>query len=314
LLSGKTFLVTGATGRIGCSLTERLEELGAKVLPLVLPAYPSVPEIVSWSAKTEPIPVSGSDDLENLPVPDHALHLHWWVDRTRPFSEQVVNELRWNVHDPSFLWEWLRKQPVPRFVNCSSIRIFGPKNQNPITRETEPLPVSPYGIAKLAGEKFLSAWFDDERTQVVHLRLGPVCSVGEHPSHLVSRLFSSAFEGERIQINSPRTVNLMHIDEAVDVLINAALTAPPGRYLAVTPERSIRDVAETFERLTGRTLDADHVDLAPGVPDPEFVSDLDSLRADWARVATLEEAITRIVEERTGSSTSSRPDGAGERG
>jgi nucleoside-diphosphate-sugar epimerase len=291
---GRTFLVTGATGRLGRDLTARLEELGASVLPLVLEGYPPLPKTLPWIARTRPIVVRGADDLAALPAPDHVVHLHWRVDRTRPFAEQVVRELEWNVGRPVFLWDWLRARgSVVSFVNCSSIRVYSHMNPGRITSRTEPRPATPYGVAKLAGEAFFDAYLD--KMAVTHLRLCSVCSFGEHPSQLMSRLAAGTFGEERVRVNAGHSVNLLYIDEAVDLIANAALLGRQGRFVIAAPPCPVTEVARTFEQLSGKRLDAEFVDLAPGVPDPEFESDLAAFRADWVRVTSLEEGMRKII-------------------
>lgn len=306
MLSGKTFLVTGATGRLGCELTTRLEELGASVLPVVLEGYPPSPKLAPWTAETQPMDVQSAKGLRELPRPDYVIHLHWKVDRSRPFAEQIVNELDWNVHRPAFLWQWLREQSVPRFVNCSTIQVFSALNDNPIASAVEPRPISPYGIAKLAAEASFVALFNESSTEVIHLRLCSVFSFGEHPSQLLSQLITSAFNGRPIRLNTGHTTHLIYIDEAIDIIINSALSVRPGRYLVTTPSRSIDEVAATFEKISGRTLNAEYVDLAQGAADPEFISDIEQLRADWVRVTPLDEAIARVIQLRSGASPTVR--------
>ena len=298
MLSGKIFFITGATGRLGVDLTSRLEELGASVVPVVLRGYPSRPKTLPWTARTQPISVTGPNDLKDLPAPDYAINLHWKVDRTRPFAEQIANEVRWNLTDFGFVWEWLGKRELLCFVNCSSIRVFSHLNKGEITSSTEPMPVSPYGIVKMMGEQFFTAFFEKGPTTVSHIRLCSTCSYGEHPSQLISRLMSSVFEGTRIQINTGHKVNLIYIKEAVDLLIQAALCRYPGRYLAVTPGKDVGEIAAMFERISGETLNAEFVDLEPGVPDPVFISDIDRLRDKWTRISPLEKAVAQILERR----------------
>ena len=300
MLSGKTFLITGATGRLGCDLTARLEELGASVHPIILEGYPIRPKLVPWIAESQPLEVRDKEALDALPRPDYAINLHWKVDRSRPFAEQIVNQLDWNVHRLEFVWQWLKDQSVEHFVNCSTIRVFSPLNDNPISSRTEPHPTTPYGIAKLAAEKFFAAFFSDSSTTVAHLRLCSVCSFGEHPSQLMSQLASSALDGARIRVNTGHSANLMYIDEAVDIIINAALLGNPDRRLAVTPSRSIDEIAKLFEGISGTALNAEYIDLVRGAIDPEFISDIDTLRADWVRVTPLHEAITRILQRWSG--------------
>jgi len=304
LLSGRRILVTGATGRLGTELCRRVEELGGEPIPLVLDGYPEHPKSGTWTAAAPPRPVRGAADLRGLPDPDAAVHLHWKVDRSRPFAEQVENEIRWNVTGPAFLWEWLRERAPRALVNVSSIRVFGPANPNPVRADDPPRPDTPYGAAKLLGEVFLDAWFG-ESAAVGHLRLGSVCSPAEHPSQLMSRLAASLVEGTRITVNAGHLVNLLDIQEAVDRILAAALLPARGRYLVVAPPRPVEVIARLMEAAAGSRLNADFTDLAPGVPDPEFISDLDRLGGDWIRKVPLETAAARILAARR-----TRPGGA----
>lgn len=297
MLAGKSFLVTGATGRIGADLVPRLEELGATVVPLVLPGYPREPGTVPWTAEAQPLPMFAPKDLRRLPPIDHVLNLHWKVNRSLSFSDQVQFEVTGNVLTPSFLWDWIREREVKSLVNCSSIRVFSPRNQSPVSFRTEPEPNTPYGVAKLFGEKFLSAFLAGASTTVSHLRLCSVCSYGENPAQIASRLAVSVLEGERIVINTGHRANLMYIDDAVDVLINCALSGENRPYLAVAPARTTDDLARLFEKTAGKPVSADYRDLAPGVGDLEYDSDLDTLRAPWTRVTPLEDAFARILEK-----------------
>jgi nucleoside-diphosphate-sugar epimerase len=292
MLSGKTFLITGATGRLGCALVSRLENVGAKILPLVCDGYPVRPKRVKWEARTESILLHEAACLQRLPAFDYVVNLHWQVDRQLLFSEQVQYELETNIHRLAFLWSWLSQQQVKRFVNISSIKIFSSLNQNPISSDTEPYPLSPYGIAKVTAEKFFDARFN-KLFPVVHLRLCSVASRGEHPSQLMSQLRGSAFENRRIQINQGHLVYLIYVEEAVDLIINAALKGQKRRYL-LTPEGvRVEDVAREFEEVSGRKLNVDFIDLAPGVEDPMFTSNINELRDVWTRrfsvVATMKE-------------------------
>ena len=109
MLFGETFLVTGATGRLGSALVVRLEELGATVLPIVCEGYPDKPKRVRWVAKSEPIIIRNEADLKRLPASSYVINLHWQVDRRLPFSDQLLYELGTNIHHLAFLWDSLSK-------------------------------------------------------------------------------------------------------------------------------------------------------------------------------------------------------------
>ncbi len=298
MLSDKTFLITGATGRLGYGTVTRLEELGATVLPLLLAGYPSGPKRVPWIAKSDPIIVNDVHNLSKLQAPEYVINFHWLTDRTLPYTKQLLYELDCNIHRIGFLWEWLSDKTLVRFINISSIKIFSHLNQNPISANTEPRPISPYGVAKFTAEKFFDAHFHESTFPVVHLRLCSVASLGENPSQLMSQLYASAFENRRIRINSGHTTYMIYIDEVVDLIINAALTADRPRYVVATSGESNDRIALKFEQISGCKINADYVNLTPGIPDPEFITDINKLRANWTRSVSLESMIKKIVDLR----------------
>ncbi len=294
-LDGQRFLVTGATGRLGCDLCPRLEQLGAEVLPLVLPGYAPEPKRMAWIGHTQPIVINQIEDLNRLPPPDRVINLHWQVQREKPFTAQLLYELDTNLHQLSFVWDWLKAHPPQSFVHLSSIKVFSHLNTHPINSHTEPQPITPYGIIKQATERFFDAHFADTQTQVSHVRLSAVASCGEHPSQLMSRLYASAFQDTSIQLNSGHSTALLYIDEAVDLMIQVALQAQQRCYLLTPPAIANEDIAREFERISERSLKAEYVDLMPGVSDAEFISDIPSLQADWVRSTSLSAMIEEFI-------------------
>jgi len=296
MLSGKTFFITGAVGRIGCATVHRLEELGANVIPLVFGSSPLKPKRVNWTARSYPIKVHNRNDLNKLPKPDYIINFHWNIDRMLPYTDQLVYEIDNNIHRVAFMWDWLLDKAIQRFVNISSIKVFSHLNQNPISAETEPRPASPYGIAKVAAERFFDAYFQNYSFLATHLRLCSVMSFGEHPSHLMSQLYTSAFKNKRITINTGHTTYIIYIDEVVDLIINAALIAEKKRYIITTSGITTDQVASTFEQISGHRINAEYKDLEPGKTNPIFVSDIEKLESEWIRYTSLESAIKKIIE------------------
>ena len=294
-ISHRKFMVTGATGRLGCEIVLRLEELGASVFPLVLPGYYSTPKRIVWNCKTKPIFVNDQSDLHNLPVPDYLINLHWKVNRSLSFSHQLLYELDCNIHRLEFLWNWLKGKSLKRFINLSSTKVFSHLNTNPIRASSEPRPVSPYGIAKKAAENFFDAVLCKSIFPVVHLRLCSVASYGEHPSQLFSQLILSALNRQKIKINVGHYSNILYIDDAIDLIINAALEAKK-RFYILAPERIKNDtIADVFKRITNSELNADYIDLIPGIEDPLFINDIQKLSAGWIRKTTLDKMIQKLI-------------------
>lgn|GEM_PF-1098199 len=295
MLSGSKVLVTGATGRLGAALTARLEELGADVIPVVMGGYPDLPKRIPWPARTVPLRVRGDDDLRGLPRPDLAINAHWEVRRDLSRAGQLAFEIDRNIRCLEGFWDWLARAGTRALANISTIKVYGHGHADPISSETEPRPSTPYGIAKLAAEKYLEAVFEGTGTAVLHLRLCSVMTAGGHPSQLVSQLAAGVVERKTVRINAGHLAYLIPIEEAVDLIIQAAAGGRGGRYNIVAPGIPNERVAALFGRIGGREVPAEYVDLEPGVRDPVYLSDIPRLRAPWTRRISLEKAVRNIL-------------------
>lgn len=299
MLQGKRFVVTGATGRLGCALVARLEELSAEVVPLVLLGYPTAPKRTRWVADASPIVISSRDELSKFGAVDHVIHLHWLVDRRRTPAGQLVFETDMNINQLGYFWDWVKTSPPRHFSNISSIRVFGPKNSETITRNTEPRPSTPYGIAKVAAEHFVDISVSGSETKVCHLRLPSTTSVGEHPNQLMTQLHASATWGKEITVNIGHRTHLMYIDDMVDCLVQASIVEIEGRYNLVPPGIDNREIAARFEGVSHKRLNANYLNITPGVDDLVYSSDLAMLDAPWMRHTSLEEIIAHFQTDAT---------------
>jgi UDP-glucose 4-epimerase len=284
MLEGKTFWITGSTGRLGVDLTHRIESLGGDVCPLVLGSYPAVPKRVAWKSKAKLLRVESREDLQKLKSPDYVIHCHWEVKRALPFLKQISYEVEHNIERLGFLWEFLADCEFKKFVFLSSIKIFGERNKEPISSQTAPLPSTPYGITKVMGEHFFDNYFQN-KTPVTHLRLSSVASPGENPTQLMSRLYQSAFQGEKIKIYSESMTYLYYIEEAVDLILSAALTPSETRYNLVPRGYKNREIAALFEEATGKKLNAEYIET-PG-SNLVFKPEPNPFHAEWVRSASL---------------------------
>ncbi len=297
LLKGKTYWITGATGRLGTEVSYRLEELGAEVVPLILPNHYPSPKRVKWAAKSSPIIVKNNSELASLPKPSHIINFHWLVNRSLSFSEQLLYEFKMNIHNNAFLWDWIKDKSIESFLHISTIKIYSHLNQGPILNTTEPRPVTPYGLIKFFSEKFFDAIFQGSAFRVSHLRLGSIASFGENPAQLITRLFNSAFNDKYIKVNINHKAHLIYIDDITDLIINTSLVNSERTYNLVSEGWLNEEIAKTFERISGRTLKVDYIDLYPDQKDLKFISDINELKADWIRKTPLELMIRKIIDQ-----------------
>ena len=297
MIEPRCYWVTGATGRLGCEVTTRLEELGARPVPLVLEGYSTMPTRWPWTAEAAPVPVASAGDLAALPSPDHVLNLHWCVNRDLDDEDELVHDIDRNIRGPAFLWEWLAASDCQRFVNVSTIKVFSHLNPSPVAADAEPRPDTAYGLAKLTGERYLDARFDGTSVTPIHVRLASLAAAGGYPTQLMPRLCDSAFGDRPMRINRNHAVHLLHVAEAADLLIAAALTDVGGPIVTAPPAKGVAEIARLFEAEAGVALDATYVEDASGTTDPTLCDNAEALYTDWTRRHNIEELVASIVRQ-----------------
>ena len=294
-ISNLTFLITGATGRLGTEICVRLEELGAKIIPVVFNNYDLEPKRVPWKAKTKPVRISSKFELNNLKVPDYVINFHWCVKRTLTFTEQLNYELYNSIFINSFFWDWLKNKNLKKFINISSIKIFSHLNKSPIESSNFPIPTSAYGMTKWFSERYFNLLFSSSNFNVLNIRLSSVASIGEHPSQLMSQLYMSGFQNKRIKININHYTNLIYINEAVDLIINASIGLDKSQMLLGGKRYENQEISKRFEQISNKKLNAEYVDFSPVIIDPDFKFENDIIVQDSVRKYTLDEMITELI-------------------
>lgn len=265
------------------------------MFPIILKGYPELPKRVEWKSKNKPIKIYFEKDLETVAIPDYVINFHWQVNRSKSFTDQLIYEINSNIFEHTFFWDWLRQVQPEKFINISTIKIFSELNQNPVSSSSIPKPLTPYGIAKVTAENYFNALYHQSKSKVINLRLGPVSSYGEVPSQLLTQLFNSVFIKKKITINKGHISNIMYINEVIDLIINSALSGNRESYLVVGEAYLNEHISKRFEEIAKGKLNAEYVNLHPGVSDPVFISDIDKLQSDWTRSYSLDSLIENII-------------------
>lgn len=280
---------------MGKEICQRLEELNATVIPVVLQGYPEKPKRIEWNSSGKPIRIYKKEDLKQLQIPDYVINFHWQVDRSKTFTEQLLYEINSNLYLQDFFWEWLKEKQPKKFINISTIKIFSELNHSPVSSSSTPKPLTAYGISKVTAENYFRALFHKTLTKVINLRLGSISAFGEVPTQLLTQLFNSAFNNKKITINEGHISNILYIDEAIDLIINSALTSDKENFL-ITGEGYLNEyICQKFEEISCRKLNAEYRNLNPGVIDPCYISDRERLQSDWTRSYSLESMIELII-------------------
>jgi UDP-glucose 4-epimerase len=173
--AGTAALVTGGAGFIGSHLVERLVSLGASVTVLDDLSTGSRENLGRVADRIELLPLELGEALGAgalLPSRfDFVFHL-----AANPYIPTSVDDpaldYRSNLAASFALLEALR--PLPRrpvLVIASSAAVYGDPSRLPIREQDPTVPISPYGVSKLAAERYLAVYASLYGLPALSLRL-----------------------------------------------------------------------------------------------------------------------------------------------
>ena len=155
-------LVTGGAGFIGSHLVEHLLSSGGRVTVVDNLATGSLENLAGVRSKVKVIVGDMGDLLQRQQIRvdayDYVFHLaaNPYIP---PSVERPAYDFALNLQNTFTLLEALRAAPhPPRLVNTSSAAVYGNPATLPI-KETDPtVPISPYGVSKLAAERYVAVY------------------------------------------------------------------------------------------------------------------------------------------------------------
>lgn len=157
----KRALVTGGAGFIGSHVAKRLLSLGVEVVivdDLSMGTESNVPNGARFLAGSILDGLLVRKALEGVDV---VFHNAARVSIRNSFDD-VQNDAEVNILGTVNLLKEAGRAGVRKFIYASSMAVYGPGAKPPIVEDSQVLPISPYGVSKLAGEmyvKWLSAFY-----------------------------------------------------------------------------------------------------------------------------------------------------------
>ena len=227
----KNALVTGGAGFIGSHMCERLLADGYDVTTidnLSTGSRENVPDGVRLIVGD----VSDRDQLALAfdPSPSVVFHIAGQASTIRSF-EDPHDDIRVNVTGTvNTVLECLDKK-VPRLLFASSMTCYGHPDNLPVSETAPLLPVSYYGITKLAAERYVHSTADrndlDFDFNVTSFRMfnvyGPRQSLDNPYQGVVAIFIANAMRGEPCLIHSDgkQSRDFVHISDVVDAWMAA---------------------------------------------------------------------------------------------
>jgi UDP-glucuronate 4-epimerase len=228
-------LLTGGAGFIGSHLAERLLAQGHSLLIVddFNDFYPREVKLRNISSVREhgifeliEAEICDSDRMTRAFsefAPEVVVHLAARAG-VRPSLEQPLLYVQTNVHGTLLLLELARKHGVRKFVFASSSSVYGSTSRVPFSEEaSDPYPISPYGVTKLAGEKLCYCYSRIYKLPAVCLRFFTVYGPRQRPDLAIHKFVRLIDENREIPFfgDGSSRRDYTYIDDIVDGIVAA---------------------------------------------------------------------------------------------
>ncbi|WP_247730592.1 NAD-dependent epimerase/dehydratase family protein [Halovivax limisalsi] len=267
-LAGSDVLVTGGAGFIGSNVAAALAPIADVT---VLDSFASGDRTaVPREAAVLEADVRDADALEAAVAEADVV-----------FHEAAVVSVERSVEDPETthavngtatlsLLEAARRHDA-RVVLASSAAIYGAPDATPIAEADSKTPTSPYGLEKLANDRYAALYHDLYGLEAVPLRYFNVYGPGQRGGDYagVIRVFvEQALSGGPITVHGDgsQTRDFVFVDDVVRANLAAATADRVGRAYNVATGRSItiRELAAVIRDAAGSDAEIVHTDPRPG--------------------------------------------------
>ena len=283
------YVVTGAAGFIGSHLAHALVAAGHDVV--------GVDCFTDYYDPAEKEENARGLDLQRLDLAEQPLDLDG-VDGVFHLAGQPGVRSSFDDYDLYLRRNVVATQRVieqasVRVVFASSSSIYGDAESYPTPEDTTPSPISPYGATKLECEQLIRT----SEVDAVVLRYFTVYGPRQRPDMFMRRACEALRAGDAFEIygTGEQSRSFTYVGDAVTATIAAMERAPAGATYNVGggEEASVLDAIAELERVSRRTLDVRHLDVAKGDV-RRTKADVTRIRAElgWQPQTSLSEGLT----------------------
>ena len=214
-LSGKTYLITGGSGFLGCHLSEELLKRGAKVrsldiAPLEEPGLIGQVEDLRGDVRSE------DDVVKALKGVDRVIHCAAALPLATPDEIKSTN-----VQGTKNLFTQAQKLDRDRIVHISSTAVYGIPEKHPLDENDKMEGVGAYGESKVMAEGLVQD-FRKEGSIITSIR--PKTFIGTGRLGVFQILFDWVQKGARIPVigSGENKYQLLEVKDLVDAILLAS--------------------------------------------------------------------------------------------
>jgi UDP-glucose 4-epimerase len=276
----RTVVVTGGAGFIGSHVVDALVEKGRRVLILDNLSTGRA-ENVNAAAELHELDIRSTEAAELIANENVGtlFHLAAQMD-VRRSTEDPVFDASVNVLGTLNLLQAAATASVDQVIFASTGgAIYGEQETFPATEEHPAQPVSPYGVSKLAAERYLFYFFTQYGLNATCLRFANVYGERQNPhgeAGVVAIFMNKLLEGETPVINGDglQTRDYIHVSDVVAA--NMAALGRPGFHIYNVGTGLENDVVTLYREIAtslGHDQEAKH---GPGMPGEQRRSSVDA--------------------------------------
>jgi UDP-glucuronate 4-epimerase len=291
-------IVTGAAGFIGSHLTEALLAAGHDAAGI--DCFTDYYDVELKEENARGLDVRrldlAEDELDFAGV-DVVFHLAGQPG-VQSFGRVFPTYLRGNVLASQRVFEAAARDGT-RVVFASSSSVYGAAERYPTPESTEPRPLSPYGITKLACEHLGAAYAREFGLDLVVLRYFNAFGPRQRPDMAFTRVVNALAAGSGFEVygDGDQSRGWTYVGDVVAGTILAAENATGTYNLGGAIEASLNEAIDLLERISGRTLE---VTRRPAVAGDQRRTSADTTRIrqelGWAPTTSLEDGLRAMWE------------------
>jgi len=222
-------MVTGCAGFIGSHITDSLLAGGYEVIGIdcFTDYYPrSIKEANILEARRNPsFTFIEKDimDLKEFPEVDYVFHEAAQAGVRASWGSTFSIYTRNNIEATQHLLEFYKGKDLKKFIYASSSSVYGDAPL-PMREDMQPLPVSPYGVSKLAAEHLCYLYWKNYAVPTISLRYFTVYGPRQRPDMGINKFVSAIRNGTPITIfgDGNQTRDFTFIKDVVEANLLAA--------------------------------------------------------------------------------------------
>jgi len=229
---GGRVLVTGGAGFIGSHLVERLVADGADVTVVDNLSSGCLSNLQAVLRRVTLVVGDLADllRLNRLDLCDYGQVFHLAANAYIPPSvENPGYDFHANLYNTFMLLDALRRLPrPPRLTAASSAAVYGNPVRLPVQEADPTVPISPYGVSKLAGERYVAVYSQIYGLRATSLRFFSIYGPRQRKQVVYDLFLKLRANPRRIEVlgDGSQRRDFVYVTDVVQALVLAATVAP----------------------------------------------------------------------------------------